>query len=469
MANKAKVPETSEAQYTKMTETPIPRLVLSLGIPTTISMLITNIYNMADAYYVSTLGTSAGGAISVVFGLMAILQAFGFMFGHGAGSNISRMLGSRQLDRASKYASTGFFAALGCGLIILVGGLTFINPFMRLLGSTETILPYARDYGKWILIAAPAMASSCVLNNILRYEGKATLAMIGLTTGGILNICLDPLFIFNKGNVVFGMALPFGFGLGTEGAGVATAISQYISFSILLSMFLLKKTQSKLSFRLVQKDIGTIGDIIVTGLPSLARQGLNSVSTMVLNNQAKPFGDAAIAAMGYVGRTSSLIFSVGLGIGQGFQPVSGFNYGAKKYSRVKKASYFTLFFGAGFIGLISLFGFIGADTVIGWFSTEKAVIDIGSTALRIQCAFLISLPVSVVATMLFQSIGKSGKAFVLSCLQSGLLFIPLCLILPRFIGITGIQLSQPLAYFFSATVSVPMLLIFLKKLPKDGI
>jgi len=428
---------------------------MSLGIPTTVSMLITNIYNMADAYYVSTLGTSAGGAISVVFGLMAILQAFGFMFGHGAGSNISRMLGGKQQGRASEYASTGFFAALGCGLIILTGGLSFIDPLMRLLGSTDTILPYARNYGKWILIAAPAMTASCVLNNILRYEGKATLAMIGLTTGGILNICLDPLFIFH-------------FGLGTEGAGLATAISQYISFSILLSMFLFKKTQSKLSLRLVQKDIRTIGDIVITGLPSLARQGLNSVSTMVLNNQAKPFGDAAIAAMGYVGRTSSLIFSVGLGIGQGFQPVSGYNYGAKKYSRVKKASFFTLFFGAGFIGLISLFGFIGADTVIGWFSTEKGVIDIGSTALRIQCAFLISLPVSVVATMLFQSIGESGRAFVLSCLQSGLLFIPLCLVLPRFIGITGIQLSQPLAYFLSATVSVPMLLMFLKKLPKDG-
>ncbi len=455
MKNKKKAPASAEAQYKKMTETPISRLVLSLGIPTTVSMLITNIYNMADAYYVSTLGTSAGGAISVVFGLMSILQAFGFMFGHGAGSNISRMLGSKQSDRASEYASTGFFAALTCGLVIMVGGLTFINPFMRLLGSTDTILPYARNYGKWILIAAPAMAASCVLNNILRYEGKATLAMIGLTTGGILNICLDPLFIFN-------------FGLGTEGAGLATAVSQYISFSILLSMFLFKKTQSKLSLRLVQKDMGTIGDIVITGLPSLARQGLNSVSTMVLNNQAKPFGDAAIAAMGYVGRTSSLIFSVGLGIGQGFQPVSGYNYGAKKYSRVKKASFFTLFFGAGFIGLISLFGFMGADTIIGWFSTEKDVIDIGSTALRIQCAFLISLPVSVVATMLFQSIGKSGRAFVLSCLQSGLLFIPLCLILPEFIGVTGIQISQPLAYFLSATVSVPMLLMFLNKLPKDG-
>ncbi len=455
MKNSKTSSASAEAQYKKMTETPIPRLVLSLGIPTTVSMLITNVYNMADAYFVSRLGTSAGGAISVVFGLMSILQAFGFMFGHGAGSNISRALGSKQPLRASKYASTSFFAALGCGLAIMIGGLTFSEPLMRLLGSTDTILPHAVNYAKWILVAAPAMTASCVLNNILRYEGKATLAMIGLTTGGILNICLDPLFILT-------------FEMGTEGAGLATAISQYISFGILLSMFLLKKTQSTLSPRLVQKDLGTVGDIIITGLPSLARQGLNSISTMVLNNQAKPFEDAAIAAMGYVGRTSSLIFCVGLGIGQGFQPVSGYNYGAKKYSRLKKAALFTLAFGAGFIGLISLGGFIGAEAIIGLFDKDMTVISVGKTALRIQCSLLIFLPASVVATMLFQSIGKSGRALVLSCLQSGLLFIPLCLILPRFIGITGIQLSQPLAYFLSATVSVPMLLMFLKKLPKDG-
>ena len=444
----------ADSQYRKMTETPVAKLVLALGFPTTVSMLITNVYNMADSYFVSQISLSAGGATSIVFGIMAILQAFGFMFGHGAGSNISRMLGSKQVEKASRYASTGFFGAALCGLCILTAGLIFLEPLMLLLGSTETILPYAKDYGFWILIAAPAMTSSCVLNNILRYEGKAALAMVGLTTGGILNILLDPLFIFI-------------FGMGIRGAGLATAVSQFISFAILLSMFLRGKTQSQLSLRFLTKEWAVLRDILVTGLPSLARQGLNSVSTMVLNAQAKLFGDAAIAAMGYVGRTSSLIFSVGLGIGQGFQPVSGFNYGAKKYSRVKKATIFTMIFGGAFMGLISVGCFLFAPEIISLFRKEAEVLLIGSQALRIQCVFLLFLPISVVGTMLFQSIGKSMPALILSCLQSGLLFIPLCIILPQFLGVLGIELAQPLAYFASAMIALPMTLRFLNRLPKD--
>ena len=278
--------------------------------------------------------------------------------------------------------------------------------------------------------------------------------MIGLTTGGVLNMILDPILIF-------------GCDLGISGAGLATAISQYISFSILFSVFLMGRTQSRISLKFITKDIRVPLDIMFTGLPSLARQGLNSVSTMVLNAQAKAFGDAAIAAMGYVARTSSLVFCVGLGIGQGFQPVSGFNYGAKKYSRVKKASLFTLIFGMLFLGAIASICFVLAPDIIGLFRKDAEVVAIGSYALRVQCAFLVALPVSVVATMLFQSIGKSIPALVLSCLQSGLIFIPLCLILTHFRGIIGIQWSQPLAYFASAMVALPMLLIFLKKLPPD--
>lgn len=278
--------ESADAQYIKMTQMPVAKLILSLGIPTTISMLITNIYNMADSYFVSQVSLSAGGATSVVFGIMAILQAFGFMFGHGSGSNISRMLGSRHMEKASQYASTGFFGALLCGLVVMGAGLAFLEPFMRLLGSTDTILPYAKDYGRWILIAAPAMTTSCVLNNILRYEGKAALAMVGLTTGGVLNMLFDPLFIFT-------------FHMGISGAGLATALSQYISLGILLFMFLRKKTQSVIALRFLSKDVRVLWDVIRTGLPSLARQGLNSASTMVLNMAAKPIGDAAIAAMGY--------------------------------------------------------------------------------------------------------------------------------------------------------------------------
>jgi len=446
--------DSTDAQYRKMTETPVSRLIVSLGIPTTISMLITNVYNMADSYFVSQISLSAGGATGVVFGLMAILQAFGFMFGHGSGSNISRMLGSRHMEAANKYASTGFFSALLAGTLIMVGGLIFMDPLMRLLGSTDTILPHARDYAFYILIAAPVMTASCVLNNILRYEGKAALAMIGLTTGGVLNMALDPIFIF---------ALH----MDIRGAGLATALSQCISFFILLSMFLFGKTQSRLSLRYIARDLQTIGNIILTGLPSLARQGLNSMSTMVLNSQAKAFGDAAIAAMGYVNRTTGLIFSVGLGIGQGYQPVAAFNYGAGRYSRVKKGTWFTMVFGIVCLGFLSALCFTFAPQIISLFRTDYEVVDIGSTALRIMCVLLPTLPVCVAANMLFQSIGKSIRALCLACLQSGLIFIPLCTILPRYIGILGIQIAQPLSYLSAAVISIPFMLLFFHTLPKE--
>lgn len=451
---KSKTESSADSQYKKMTETPVGKLIISLSVPTVISMLITNIYNMADSYFVSKISLSAGGATSIVFGVMAILQAFGFMFGHGSGSHISRLLGAKHNEMASRFASTGFFWAVFVGFLIMIGGLIFIEPLMRLLGSTDTILPYAIDYCTFILIAAPAMTGSCVLNNILRYEGKAALAMIGLTTGGVLNMALDPLFIF-----VLDM--------GIKGAGLATALSQYISFAILMSMFLLKKTQSRISPRFIAREFKTPGSIILTGLPSLARQGLNSASTMVLNAQAKPFGDAAIAAMGYVGRTSSLIFSIGLGIGQGFQPVSGFNYGAKKYSRVKKGTFFTLVMGTAAIGVIAACCFIFAPQIISLFRKEADVVEIGGEALRIQCVFLLFFPMSMVVNMLFQSIGKSIRALILSCLQSGLIFIPLCVILAGNFGIKGIEIAQPLAYFFTALISLPCMLVFLKKLPED--
>ena len=335
--------EQSSAQYKKMTETPVPKLILMLGLPTTISMLVTSIYNMADTYFVGQIGTSASGAIGIVFGLMAIIQAFGFMFGHGAGSIISRSLGAKNLERASVIASTAFLCAALAGLLLSVFGLLFINPLMRLLGSTDTILPYARTYAIFILLAAPFMASSCVLNNVLRYEGRAALAMIGLVSGSLLNIFGDWLLVSRLD-------------MGVAGAGISTAISQTISFCILFSMFLRGKTDSKVKFKWITKDFKDVLLICQTGLPSLMRQGLSSISTMVLNGQAGIYGDAAVAAMSIVNRICFLIFSVGLGIGQGFQPVSAFNYGAKKYDRVRKGFYFTWAVGELLLGGFAIVG-----------------------------------------------------------------------------------------------------------------
>lgn len=441
----------AEAQYQKMTGTPVKKLIVTLALPTVISMLITMIYNAADTFFVSKISVAASGATGIVFSLMAFLQAFGFMFGHGAGSNISRKLGAKDIESARTYCSTAFFLSLATAVLIAVFGLIFLTPFMRLLGSTETILPDAKNYALWILIAAPAMATSCVMNNIMRYEGMAKLAMIGLATGGILNIFLDPLLIFVCN-------------LGIHGAGIATAFSQYLSMGILLYFFLKKKTQSRISLRYFSFKPRISWDIISVGVPSFARQGLNSVSTMLLNVQAAPFGDECIAAISIVAKLFMFMFSVCIGIGQGFQPVCSFNYGARKNDRVREAIRFLWIFSTIVLCVISAVAFIIAPHVVKLFRSEERIVEIGTTALRYLCVSMCVMPTITCANMTFQSVGLSGKAFFLACAQNGLFFIPLVLILPRFFGITGILLSQPIAYFLAALVALPFLVQFYKRL-----
>ncbi len=447
--------KTAQSQYKKMTEKAIKPLIMSLAVPTVISMLITMIYNATDTYFVSKINVSASGATGVVFSLMAILQAFGFMFGHGSGSCISRLLGAKKVEQARRFSSTGFFLALLAGIIIMVFGLIFIDPFMKVLGSTDTILPYAKKYALYILIASPAMTTGCVMNNILRYEGMASLAMIGLASGGILNIILDPVMIFY-------------FKLGISGAGIATAVSQYVSMVLLLSVFLSKKPQSRISLRYISFNPHLTVEIVVTGLPSLARQGLNSISNLILNHQGAVYGDECIAAMSIVAKCSNLIFSVCVGIGQGFQPVSSFNYGAKKYSRVKQGIRFTWAFSTAVVTVLSSVCFAFANQVIMLFRDDAEILDIGAAALKMMCVALVFLPTVMIANMTFQSIGKSGRAFFLACCQNGLFFIPMILILPRFLDITGIELAQPISYVVSAVVAVPFILSFVKHLPKDS-
>ena len=440
-----------------MTTWPIPKLVITLGIPTTISMLVTNIYNMADTYFVSELGNSASGAVGVVFGLMAIIQAFGFMFGHGAGSIIARKLGQKDNHSASVFASLSIMACLIVGTLIAILGLIFINPFMRLLGSTDTILPYARDYGMYILISAPLTMTSFALNNILRYEGKAFFAMIGLTIGGVLNIIVDPILIF-------------GLDMGIAGAGLSTAISQAVGFLILLSMFLRGKTLSKISVKYAKEEPKKIFEIMATGFPSFCRQGLSSIATMTLNNLAGVVGgDAAVAAMSVVNKITFFIFAVGLGIGQGFQPVASFNYGAKKYSRVKKAFFFT--FGAGelLLGIFVVVGLLFSNNLIGLFRDDPTVIEIGTLSLKLQLLALFFHPLTICANMLFQSIGENKKATFLSLLRSGILFIPVLLILTKAFGLFGVQSSQAIADVLAFFVSAPLVLHFLKNLPEDQV
>lgn len=445
----------ANAQYQKMTETPVNKLIVSLAIPTVISMLITTVYNVTDTYFVSKISVSASGATGIIFSLMGIIQAFGFMFGQGAGSHVSRRLGAKDIENARKYCSTAIFVSLAVALLIMVLGLVFINPLMHLLGSTDTILPYARIYGRYILICAPAMITSCVMNNILRYEGMARMAMIGLATGGVLNIILDPLLIFV-------------FKLDIAGAGIATAVSQYISTILLLSVFLLKKCQTRVSLKYVCLKPQFVWDIVSTGTPALARQGLNSISVMVLNLVAKPYGDACIAAMSVVAKISMLIFSICVGIGQGFQPVAGFNYGSKLYERVRQGVKFLWRFGTLIVSIMAIIVFIFAPQLVAMFRDEAEVVAIGTRALRFQCMAQFFAPTVMTANMTFQSIGKAGKAFFISCCQNGLFFIPMVLILPHLIGITGIEISQPIGYIISSFISAPMLLAFLNQLKKLG-
>ena len=337
----------------------------------------------------------------------------------------------------------------------MVFGLIFQKPFMRLLGSTETILPYSTEYSRFILIAAPAMVASCIMNNILRYEGKASFAMFGLVSGAFLNMLGDYVLIRLCG-------------MGVTGAGIATAVSQYIGAVILLLPFLQKKVQSRFNPGLIRINREYIPSILVTGLPSLIRQGLGSISTMVLNTTAKPYGDVAIAGMSISSRVIGFMFCVGLGICQGFQPVSAFNYGARKYSRTRKAYYFTVVFGTILLAVIGMFGFIFAPWIVSKFRDDAEVIEIGAKALRYQSISLLFMVSAVSGTMLFQSIGMGLKASFLSLLRSGLFFIPMILLLSRLFGLVGIECAQAAADVLSGVVTFPLVIAFFRKLPADG-
>lgn len=441
-------------QYQKMTATPIPRLVLTLAAPTVVSMLVTAIYNMADTYFVSQLGTSASGAVGIVFSIMAVIQAVGFTLGMGAGSLVSRSLGAQDTDAASRYAATAFYTAIAFGLGLTVLGRLWMDPLMNLLGATPTILPFARDYAFYILLAAPVMAASFVMNNLLRAEGKAAFSMVGLTLGGVLNMLLDPLFIF-------------GLGLGIAGAALATGLSQCVSFCILLSFFLRGKAQTSLHPRHARGAARCLGPILKTGFPSFLRQGLGSVASVLLNKSAAVYGDAAVAAMAIVGRIFMLIFSVMLGIGQGFQPVCGYNYGAKKYGRVRQAYRFTLLAGELAMGILAAIGLAVAPWLVGLFRDDAAVIATGSFAVRCQCVALLFMPFATCTSMLFQSVGQSGRAMFVSCLRQGLCFIPLITILPALWGLAGVQTAQALADLCTFLICIPFAAAFFRALPAE--
>ncbi len=430
-------------RYEKMTGTPIGRLTISLAVPTIISMLVTAVYNMADTYFVTKIGTSASGAVGVVFSIMTIIQAVGFTLGMGSGTWIGRLLGAREEKKASQVAATGFYSALAFGLLLTVAGLLFEDPLMRLLGATDTILPYAKAYADYILLAAPVMCASFVMNNLLRFEGMARFAMLGIASGGILNMILDPVFIF-------------GLDLGIAGAAIATAFSQCISFLILLSCFLRRRTVVRLNISNLSRNVSTYLEIVKNGLPSFCRQGMASAANISLNLAAGAYGDPAIAAMSIVGKVVWVMFSVIIGFGQGYQPVLGFNYGAGRFDR-SRAAFFFMLKSCTCLGLVfAVFGCWTAPSIIQeMIGYDAEAVKIGVYAMRAQVLMFPLIPMGVTCNMSYQSVGRSWTATFLSSARQGFFFLPAILILPIFFGIRGIQLAQPAADLGTFLLGIP--------------
>lgn len=446
--------EQRQQKFDRMTKTPIPRLIGELAVPTIISMLVTSFYNMADTFFVGKINTSATAAVGIVFPLMAMIQALGFFCGHGSGNYISRQLGAHNFEDASKMSATGFVTAFVLGLGILVVGFLFTDPLLHIMGSTETILPYARSYMRIILIGAPYMTASLVLNNQLRFQGSAFYSMIGITTGAVLNIVLDPLFIF-----VLDM--------GVAGAALATIISQFVSFCLLIAGTF-RGGNLRLNLRDFSPSLKYYQNIVKGGAPSLFRQGLGSFATVCLNLMAGPYGDAAIAAMSIVTRISQFAASVVIGFGQGFQPVCGFNYGAKLFKRVQEGFWFCVKFCTSVLLVAAVCGWIFSPNLIGIFlKTDPLVIEYGSQALRLQALTFPLVGWITIANMMLQTIGKTVKASLLAMSRQFLFFVPVILTLPGFLGILGVQLSQPIADFCSFLLAVPLSISVLREMSHE--
>ncbi|WP_320130504.1 MATE family efflux transporter [uncultured Sphaerochaeta sp.] len=442
-----------EENYRRMIDTPVRKLILSLATPTIVSMLITSFYSLTDTIFVSHTGTTASAAVGIVFSLMSFIQAIGIMFGQGSANVVSRLLGAKDNQKADQVFSTAFFTAVFLALCLSIAGLTHMHGLVRFLGATPTIEPFAIAYGSMILIGAPWMTVCYTMNNNLRSEGKAILGMIGMSSGAIINVVLDPLLIF-------------GFGMGIRGAALATLISQFLSFCILLSHFIKGRSNLHLSLGNIRFSWKLYRDIFTVGLPSLIRNLLLSVSAICLNVFAGPFGDAAISAMTITTRIIQFLNSALIGFGQGFQPVAGFSWGAKRYDRLKESFVFCIQVGVfSFVG-IGFLCYLGAPMLVRCFLSDPTVLAIGTVAIRFQCVLMPIMAFNTLSGMLFQCTNHGAKSSILAFCRQGIFFIPLIATLPKVYGILGIQVSQPLADILTFGVSLALVIPFLKQLSK---
>lgn len=446
---------TSEEKYRLLTTANVKKTICKMAIPTIISMLITSLYNLADSYFVSSLGFGAIGAVGVIFSMMAIIQACGFFFGHGSGNYISRKLGNKEYDDASNMAATGYYSAIAFGIILTLFGLIFLGPLAKMLGSNDEILPFAKTYLMYILIGAPFMCASLVMNNQLRFQGNATYAMIGMCSGALLNILGDFILV------------PI---IKMHGAGLSTLVSQIISFS-LLRIGIIKSSNVKISLKNFRFSKVLFKNILNGGFPSLVRQSIGSIATICLNHVCKQYGTDVIAAMSVVTRITNLPFSIVLGFGQGFQPVCGYNYGAKKYDRVKEGFYFTTLISFIIMVVLSVFIVIFSPQLITLFCKSNTEINdyeyflkVGVNTLRIHCITLALIGIYNPSNMLMQTIGKSVRASILSMGRQGLFFIPLIFIMSN--SLLGIQIVQPISDVLTLLLSIVLTISVIKEINK---
>ena len=422
-------------------EAGVASALLKLGIPTMVGMLISALYNAIDAYFVGGLGMSQMGAVSVVFPIVQIIIGLGMMFGAGASSYISRLLGKGANEQADKTASTSLFSGLLVGAIIIIGIMVFLDPVLTALGSTETILPYARAYAKIYVTGSIINVFTVMMNNLLTAQGATKFTMKAMLTGSIANVILDPIMIY-------------GMDLGIEGAAIATVISLCINMALYIGYIAKKKGVLRFSVRNIAPSKTIYAEVLKIGIPVLLFQLLASTAMGSINTAAKPYGDYAVAAMGAVTRIMTVVTYVVFGFLKGFQPFAGYNYGAKKYERLKKSIRLCMIWSTVFCIVAAIVLFIFADPIVSLFGTDTEMVDIAAKALRLNAVLFITFGFQMVYASLYLAIGKSLVGSVLSLSRQGIFFFPLVLVLPHVMGLTGVVWVQPMADLLTTILTI---------------
>ena len=438
-----------------LSSAPVPKALLALGIPIMIGMLINALYNLVDAYFVGGLGESQMGAISVVFPLGQVVVGLGLMFGNGAASYLSRLLGSGKNEAANKVASTALYGSVLIGAVLIVGASIFLEPILTMLGATETIMSYAVTYARIYVLSSIFNVFNVTMNNIVSSEGAAKTTMCALLLGAVLNIGLDPVFIY---------ALD----MGVAGAAIATAISQFVSTLVYLTYVFRKKSAFTFSIREFAPTKQMMSEILKIGVPTLTFQVLTSVSIALINRAASNYGDAVIAGMGAVTRVTSMGTLVVFGFLKGFQPIAGFSYGAKKFDRLKEAIRTSTIWSTIFCVITGLFMAIFSTQIISAFTDGNAeMISVGAKSLRANGISFILFGFYTVYSSLLLALGKGTAGFFLGACRQGICFVPVILLLPALCGLNGILYAQPIADAASAIITVLMAIRLHRELTKS--